>query len=62
MRQRDLFRIVVGLMILASVALGTWVSPYWFLFTTFIGLNMFQSAFTRICPLDAILSKTGLPE
>lgn len=62
MRQRDLFRIVVGLMILASVALGTWVSPYWFLFTTFIGLNMFQSAFTRICPLDTILSKTGLPE
>lgn len=62
MRQRDLFRIVVGLMILASVALGTWVSPYWFLFTTFIGLNMFQSAFTGFCPLDTILSKTGLPE
>ncbi len=62
MRQRDLFRTVVGLMILASVALGTWVSPYWFLFTTFIGLNMFQSSFTRFCPLDMILKKTGLPE
>jgi hypothetical protein len=62
MRQRDLFRVVVGLMILASVALGTWVSPYWFLFTTFIGLNMFQSAFTRFCPLDMILKKTGLPD
>ena len=62
MRQRDLFRIVVGLMILASVALGAWVSPYWFLFTTFIGLNMFQSAFTRFCPLDRILERTGLPD
>ena len=62
MRQRDLFRIAVGLMILASVALGTWVSPYWFLFTTFIGLNMFQSAFTRFCPLDRILERTGLPD
>jgi uncharacterized membrane protein YccC len=62
MRQRDLFRTVVGLMILASVALGTWVSPYWFLFTTFVGLNMFQSSFTRFCPLDTILKKTGLPE
>ena len=62
MRQRDLFRVIVGLMILASVALGVWVSPYWFLFTTFIGLNMFQSAFTRFCPLDTFLRKTGLPE
>jgi hypothetical protein len=62
MRQRDLFRIVVGLMILASAALGTWVSPWWFLFTAFIGVNMFQSAFTRFCPLDSILRRTGLPE
>jgi hypothetical protein len=62
MSQRDVFRIVVGLMILASVALGTWVSPYWFLFTTFIGLNMFQSAFTHFCLLDTILKKTGLPD
>ncbi|RPJ43610.1 MAG: DUF2892 domain-containing protein, partial [Candidatus Latescibacterota bacterium] len=52
MTQREVFRIVVGLMILGSLALGTWVTPYAFLFTAFVGLNMFQSAFTRFCPLD----------
>ena len=62
MTQRDLFRVIVGLMILGSVALGHWVSPWWYLFTVFIGANMFQSAFTRFCPLDTILKKTGLPD
>jgi len=60
MTQREVFRIVVGLMILGSLALGTWVTPYAFLFTAFVGLNMFQSAFTRFCPLDTILRKAGL--
>ena len=62
MTQRDLFRIIVGLMILASVALGKFVSPNWYWFTVFIGANMFQSAFTHFCPMDSILKKTGLPE
>ncbi len=60
MTQREVFRIVVGLMILGSLALGTWVTPYAFLFTAFVGLNMFQSAFTRFCPLDMILRRAGL--
>ncbi|RPJ40551.1 MAG: DUF2892 domain-containing protein, partial [Candidatus Latescibacterota bacterium] len=38
----------------------TWVTPYAFLFTAFVGLNMFQSAFTRFCPLDMILRRAGL--
>ena len=59
MTQSDLFRAIVGAMILASVALATFVSPWWLLFTTFIGLNMFQSAFTRFCPMDMMLARTG---
>ncbi len=62
MTQRDLFRIIVGLMILTSVALGKFVSPHWYWFTVFIGANMFQSAFTHFCPMDMILKKAGLPE
>lgn len=62
MTQKEMFRVVVGLMILASVALGVFVTPWAFAFTTFIGLNMFQSAFSRFCPLDMILRKAGLAE
>ncbi len=62
MTQRDLFRIIVGLMILGSVALGKFVSPNWYWFTVFIGANMFQSAFTHFCPMDMIMKRTGLPE
>jgi hypothetical protein len=37
-----------GLMILASLLLGLYVSPYWFWFTAFVGVNMFQSAFSGL--------------
>ncbi|MBZ0266718.1 DUF2892 domain-containing protein, partial [bacterium] len=47
MKQADLFRVIVGIMITTSVALGYWVNPWWFAFTAFIGVNMFQSAFTH---------------
>jgi len=62
MTQKEAFRAVVGLMILASLAIGYWVTPYAFLFTVFIGANMFQSAFSRFCPLDNILAKMGMAE
>ena len=39
-------RLIAGFFVMLSVALGTYVSPYWFLFTAFVGLNLFQSAFT----------------
>jgi hypothetical protein len=53
-----------GFMIMLSVALGIPASPifhheYWLLFTAFIGLNLFQSAFTGFCPLALILKKMG---
>jgi hypothetical protein len=60
--QRDLFRVNVGIMILASAALAALVSKWWLLFTAFIGANMLQSAFTHFCPMDMLLRKTRLPE
>lgn len=62
MAQKEMFRVVVGLMILASVALVYFVSQWWLLFTVFIGANMLQSAFTGICPMDKMLAAGGRPE
>ena len=39
-----------GLVILASVALSVWVSPYWLFLTTFVGVNLLQASFTGFCP------------
>jgi Protein of unknown function (DUF2892) len=49
-----------GAMVLLSLSLGIWVSPYWFLLTAFVGLNLLQSAFTGFCPLAIFLKKFGL--
>jgi hypothetical protein len=53
-----------GFMIMLSLALGMAGSPifhhhYWLYFTAFVGLNLFQSAFTGFCPLATILKKMG---
>lgn len=55
-------RLMAGIFILLSLALARWVSPYWLLFTAFIGLNLLQSAFTNWCPAMTILRKSGFPE
>jgi hypothetical protein len=55
-------RAIAGAFVLASLALGWWVSPYFLLFTGFVGLNLFQSAFTDRCPMMTILRKAGVPE
>lgn len=55
-------RAIAGLFIVASLALGWLVSPYFYLFTAFVGLNLFQSAFTNWCPMMTILRKAGVPE
>ena len=52
-------RLIAGVFILASLALGHYVSPYWYLFTAFVGLNLFQSAFTNWCPMMMFLRKLG---
>lgn len=53
-------RLIAGSFVVLSVALGYWVSPYWFLFTAFVGLNLFQSAFTNWCPMMVFLRKLGI--
>ena len=49
-----------GVMTLLSVALTPFVSPWFFLFTVFIGLNLLQSAFTGFCPAAIVFKKLGL--
>jgi hypothetical protein len=57
-----LLRLISGAFVLLSLALCYWVSPYWYLFTGFVGLNLFQSGFTNRCPMMAILHKLGVKD
>ena len=50
-------RLIAGFLVTLSVVLGYWVHPAWFLFTAFVGLNLFQSAFTDWCPMMTFLRK-----
>jgi len=59
MQERAL-RGIAGSFILFSVALSYYVSPYWLLFTAFVGLNLLQSAFTNWCPMMWILDRLGV--
>lgn len=53
-------RLFAGFFVMLSVALGYYVNPTWFLFTAFVGLNLFQSAFTNWCPMITFLRKLGV--
>jgi len=55
-----MIRIIAGTFVTVSVALGYWVSPYWFLLTAFVGVNLFQSGFTGWCLMEDILRSLGL--
>lgn len=55
-------RLIAGSFVLLSLVLGYFVSPYWFLFTAFVGLNLIQSSFTRWCLMEDILRKLGVPD
>jgi len=55
-------RLLAGAMVLLSIALTYYVSHYWIWLTLFIGLNLFQSAFTNWCPAMAIHRGIGLKE
>lgn len=57
-----ILRIVAGGFILLSLALAHFVSPNWYWFTAFVGLNLLQSGFTDWCPMIALLKKAGVPE
>jgi hypothetical protein len=49
-----------GIFVFLSVLLGWLHSPYWYIFTGFIGLNLLQAAFTKFCPMAILLKKIGL--
>lgn len=53
-------RAIAGTVVLTSVALAAFVSPYWLLLTAFVGLNLLQSAFTNWCPMVWLLGRCGL--
>ena len=54
-------RAIAGSFILLSLLLGYLYSPYWHLFTAFVGANLLQSAFTKWCLMEDILHKLGMP-
>jgi hypothetical protein len=51
---------IAGVIIIVSVLLAYYHSPYWLLFTAFVGLNLLQSAFTNWCPVMTLLRHLGL--
>ena len=52
-------RIFAGAVVLASLALAVSVNLNWLWLTAFVGANLLQSGFTRICPLESILRRTS---
>lgn len=65
MNAERIVRIVAGFFILLSLSLSVQASPlfvseYFMLFTAFVGLNLFQSGFTQVCPLNSILARFGV--
>jgi hypothetical protein len=55
-------RLMAGVMVLLSLTLAHFLSPYWLWLTVFVGLNLLQSAFTNWCPAMAILRGIGLKD
>jgi len=49
-----------GFVVLLGLALGLWVSAYWYWLTAFAGLNMIQASFTGFCPAAIVFKKLGL--
>jgi hypothetical protein len=59
MQTEMMIRRVAGTFVLLSLAAGHWINPLFFLFTAFVGANLFQSSFTRFCPLEMALKRVG---
>ncbi len=62
-----LIHVFAGLFILLSLLLGVEASPlfvssWWLAFTAFVGANLLQFGFSKVCPLGYILKKLGVPE
>ncbi|MGY6645276.1 MAG: YgaP family membrane protein [Salinarimonas sp.] len=53
--------LIVGLVVIVSVLLGIYHSPYWFWVTGLMGAHLVQASFTGMCPVVMTLKKLGLP-
>jgi hypothetical protein len=60
MKTESYIRLLAGTMVLISVTLAHFVSPWWLLLAMFVGVNLIQSVFTDFCPAEVILHKLGL--
>jgi hypothetical protein len=60
MKSWQVVRLVAGLFILLSLALGIYVNPNWLWFTAFVGVNLMQSGLTQWCLMEKILQKLGI--
>ena len=65
MKSWQIVRVVAGLFILVSLALGIpgsplFVSPWWLAFTAFVGANLLQSGLTQWCMMESILARFGI--
>ncbi len=65
MKTWQIVRVVAGLFILLSLALGIqgspiFVSPWWLAFTAFVGANLLQSGLTQWCLMESILARLGI--
>jgi hypothetical protein len=60
MSVNDVIKVIAGMFIVSSLLLGFYVNEKWFLFTGFVGLNLFQSSFTKWCLMEKLLLKIGM--
>jgi len=60
MTLENMIRMIAGTFVIISLMLGYLVSPYWHLFTAFVGLNLIQSAFTHWCLMEKILQRLNV--
>jgi Protein of unknown function (DUF2892) len=60
MKLEPMLRMIGGAFVMASVLAGMYVHPGFLWFTAFVGLNLFQSAFTGWCPMVTFLKKAGV--
>ena len=60
MKMEHYIRAIAGTVVLVSLLLAHFHSPYWLWLTAFVGANLLQSAFTKWCLMEDILAKLGI--
>ena len=49
-----------GFVVLLSLLLSQWHSPYWLWLTALVGANLVQAPFTGFCPAARLFKRLGL--